>query len=63
VVFHVAFSEDGQQVITISSDNTARFWPFFSSEQTLADNARSTVKMVLSPEQRLQFFVDTTNIP
>ncbi len=53
-----AFSPDGAEVVTASSDRTARIWRVFRTTQELIDYARNIVPRQLTPEQRKQFFLE-----
>ncbi len=53
----VAFSPDGDRLITASTDGTAWIVRLFSSTQGLIDYARSFVPRELTPCERKRFFL------
>lgn len=58
-VTYAALSQDGQYLVTTSTDHTARRWRIFPSAQALIDYARDIVpQKELTPQQRQQFFLE-----
>ena len=55
-----AFSPDGQRVMT-ASGKTARLWPILPNGQALIEYAKSIVPRQLTPDQRKQFFLESTD--
>jgi WD40 repeat protein len=50
IVWHAAFSPDGERVVTASWDNTARLW--FVHLSDLLELAESRLPVTLTPEER-----------
>ena len=55
----VAFSPDGERVLTGSADGTARLWTVFKPPQNLIDTVRTSVPRCLTPAQREVFHLGT----
>lgn len=56
-VVDVAFSHDGEWIVTVAED-FAQIWPVFPSLQKLVDNAKSRLSRCLTDVQRRQAFLD-----
>jgi hypothetical protein len=55
----VAFSPDGEHVLTGSEDHTARLWSVFRSPQDLINTVKTSVPRCLTPMQRAAFHLGT----
>lgn len=57
-VTKAVFSPGGDQIVSVSSDGTIRVWQLFPTTQALVNYAKRVVPRALTPEQRLQLFLD-----